>query len=181
MGPVILTAIPLFPFQSRLRDSARSMDRLTSSKPAARGSQSVSMDDSGFSRYTLSFSLLYVTYAQSSLLAGTSFAPVFNAQSGWAVTLGVNSQAPLSWAPGQVWTGEKLDPNTFLLQFECSSGDCSQNPISFGGGTVVTQMTQTGQAKPLNHRFEADLEEHLSRSSWMIVPLDPLIMGHSLE
>jgi hypothetical protein len=77
-------------------------------------------------------------------MTGTSFTPVFNAQSGWTITLGVNSQTPQSWAPGQVWTGDKLDPNTFLLQFECTSGDCSQTPISFGGGTVVTQMTQTG-------------------------------------
>lgn len=76
--------------------------------------------------------------------SASGFSPVFSPQTGWTVNLTVNSDSPQSWAPGQTWTGSKIDPNNFLLQFECTSGDCSSTPITFGGATVSTQYAPDG-------------------------------------
>lgn len=88
---------------------------------------------------------LFVSFPKVSLIAiAKGFTPVFSPQTGWSVSLTVNSETPQSWAPGQVWTGGKLDLNTFLLSFECTAGDCSSTPITFGGVTISTDFTSGG-------------------------------------
>ena len=78
------------------------------------------------------------------MVVAKGFTPVFSPQTGWNVSLKVNSEEPQSWAPGQIWQGGTLDPNTFLLSFECTAGDCSGTPITFGGATITTDYVSGG-------------------------------------
>ncbi|WVQ82548.1 hypothetical protein IAT38_004677 [Cryptococcus sp. DSM 104549] len=74
----------------------------------------------------------------------TSFSPIFTAPESYNVTLRQNSLEPEVWASGQNWTAESdsFDPQTFEIDFSCSSDDCG-NAI-FQGAWVTTQLAPNG-------------------------------------